>query len=153
MSTLIHSDAWKALVDHVGAMQGVHMRDLFAREPSRFDRFSLEVEDVLVDYSKNRVSVETMALLFALAKQAQVFEWRDRMMTGDRINRTENRAVLHVALRNRSNRPIRVDGQDVMPEVNAVLAKMRKFTDAVRSGEWAHGKAHHRCREHRHRRQ
>jgi glucose-6-phosphate isomerase len=136
MSTLIHSDAWKALADHVGAMQGVHMRDLFAREPSRFDRFSLEVEDVLVDYSKNRVSVETMALLFALAKQAQVFEWRDRMMTGDRINRTENRAVLHVALRNRSNRPIQVDGQDVMPEVNAVLAKMRKFTGAVRSGEW-----------------
>jgi glucose-6-phosphate isomerase len=136
MSTLTESTAWKALSEHVGTMQSVHVRDLFAGDPARFEQFSLQVEDILVDYSKNRVSKETMALLFALAKQAQVFAWRDRMMSGDRINRTENRAVLHVALRNRSNRPIAVDGQDVMPEVNAVLAKMRKFTDAVRSGEW-----------------
>jgi len=77
-----------------------------------------------------------MRLLFELARHARVFEWRDRMMSGDKINGTENRAVLHVALRNRSNRPIRVDGNDVMPEVNAVLAKMRAFTDAVRSGTW-----------------
>jgi glucose-6-phosphate isomerase len=136
MSSLIHSNAWKALVEHVGSMKDVHLRDLFAHDSGRFERFSLEVEDLLVDYSKNRVSAETMGLLFALAKQAQVFSWRDRMMSGDRINRTENRAVLHVALRNRSNRPIAVDGQDVMPEVNAVLAKMRRFTQAVRSGEW-----------------
>ncbi len=136
MSTLTQSTAWKALSEHVRTMQSVHVRDLFAGDPARFEQFSLQVEDILVDYSKNRVSKETMALLFGLAKQAQVFAWRDRMMSGDRINRTENRAVLHVALRNRSNRPIAVDGQDVMPEVNAVLAKMRTFTDAVRSGEW-----------------
>jgi glucose-6-phosphate isomerase len=136
MSTLTESIAWKALAAHAGAMQSVHMRELFARDPERFARFSLEVGDVLVDYSKNRVSAETMALLFDLARQAQVASWRDRMMSGDRINRTEDRAVLHVALRNRSNRPIRVDGQDVMPEVNAVLEKMRKFTNAVRNGEW-----------------
>jgi glucose-6-phosphate isomerase len=136
MSSLIHSIAWKALAEHVGSMKDVHLRDLFAHDSGRFERFSLEVEDLLVDYSKNRVSAETMGLLFALARQAQVFSWRDRMMSGDRINRTENRAVLHVALRNRSNRPITVDGQDVMPEVNAVLGKMRKFTQAVRSGEW-----------------
>jgi glucose-6-phosphate isomerase len=136
MSTLTESIAWKALAAHADAMKSVHMRDLFARDPKRFERFSLEVEDVLVDYSKNRVSAETMALLLDLARQAQVASWRERMMAGDRINRTENRAVLHVALRNRSNRPIHVDGHDVMPEVNAVLAKMRKFTGAVRSGEW-----------------
>jgi glucose-6-phosphate isomerase len=88
-------------------------------------RASLAVEDLLVDYSKNRITTETMPRLFDLARQARVLEWRDRMMTGEKINRTEDRAVLHVALRNRSNRPIRVDGKDVMPEVNAVLAKMR----------------------------
>src|ERR1700689_647745 len=131
MSTLTNSTAWKALTEHVGAMKSMHLRDLFARDPARFERFSIEEGDLLLDYSKNRVSEETMALLFALAKQAQVFSWRDKMMSGERINRTENRAVLHVALRNRSNRPIAVDGQDVMPEVNAVLAKMRKSTDAV----------------------
>jgi glucose-6-phosphate isomerase len=136
MSTLTNSTAWKALTEHVAAMQGAHLRDLFAQDSGRFERFSLEVDDLLLDYSKNRVSADTMALLFALAKQAHVFEWRDKMMSGERINRTENRAVLHVALRNRSNRPIAVDGQDVMPEVNAVLAKMRGFTDSVRSGEW-----------------
>ena len=112
------------------------MRELFADDPKRFERFSLEVDDVLVDYSKNRVTDETMRLLFDLARQARVFEWRDRMFAGEKINGTEDRAVLHVALRNRSNRPIVVDGKDVMPEVNAVLAKMREFTDAVRSGAW-----------------
>jgi glucose-6-phosphate isomerase len=94
------------------------------------------VDDVFVDYSKHRITEETMKLLFDLARQAKVFEWRDRMFSGEKINRTEDRAVLHVALRNRSNRPIVVDGKDVMPEVNAVLAKMRAFTDRVRSGEW-----------------
>jgi glucose-6-phosphate isomerase len=117
-------------------MQAAHLRDLFAANPKRFDQFSLEVEDMLVDFSKNRVTEETMKLLFDLARQARVFEWRDRMLSGDKINRTENRAVLHVALRNRSNRPILVDGVDVMPDVNAVLARMRRFTDAVRSGAW-----------------
>jgi glucose-6-phosphate isomerase len=136
MSALTQSPAWKALVHHHAATSSAHMRELFAADPRRFDRFSLEVEDVLIDYSKHRVTDETMKLLFALARQQQVFEWRDRMFAGDKINRTENRAVLHVALRNRSNRPILVDGKDVMPEVNAVLAKMRAFSDRVRSGAW-----------------
>jgi glucose-6-phosphate isomerase len=141
MSALTQTPAWQALVRHRAACEsrgarGFRMRELFAAEPDRFDRFSLEVEDVLVDYSKNRVTEETMSLLFALARQAKVFEWRDRMMSGEKINRTEDRAVLHVALRNRSNRPIVVDGKDVMPDVNAVLAKMRAFTDSVRSGAW-----------------
>jgi glucose-6-phosphate isomerase len=136
MSALTESPAWRALAAHRDAMQSVHVRDLFAGDPKRFETFSLELGDVFLDYSKNRVTAETMKLLFDLARQAKVFEWRDRMFSGDKINRTEDRAVLHVALRNRSNRPILVDGKDVMPEVNAVLAKMRDFTERVRSGAW-----------------
>jgi glucose-6-phosphate isomerase len=136
MSALTESPAWKALVQHQTTMRDTHLRDLFARDPNRFEAFHLEVEDVLVDFSKQRVTGETMKLLFDLARQQKVAEWRDRMFAGEKINRTEGRAVLHVALRNRSNRPILVDGQDVMPEVNAVLAKMRDFTDRVRSGAW-----------------
>jgi glucose-6-phosphate isomerase len=136
MSALTDSPAWKALTQHHAAMRETHVRDLFARDDHRFEKLSLEVEDVLVDFSKHRVTADTMKLLFDLARQAKVFEWRDRMFSGEKINRTEDRAVLHVALRNRSNRPIVVDGKDVMPEVNAVLAKMRGFTDQVRSGAW-----------------
>jgi len=136
MSALTDSPAWKALSRHHEAMRDVHVRSLFAAEPGRFERFSLEDDGLLVDYSKHRVTDETMRLLFALAEQAKVAEWRDRMFRGEKINRTEDRAVLHVALRNRSNEPILVDGADVMPEVNAVLAKMRGFTGRVRSGAW-----------------
>jgi glucose-6-phosphate isomerase len=136
MTALTQSPAWQALARHRDAMREVQMRDLFATDPGRAEQLSIEVEDMKVDYSKHRVTAETMKLLFDLAGQARVFEWRDRMYAGDRINRTENRSVLHVALRNRSNRPIVVDGADVMPEVNAVLAKMREFTESVRSGAW-----------------
>ena len=136
MSALTESPAWQALAAHHAPSKDVHMRTLFAEDPKRFERFSLAADDVLVDYSKHRVTDETMKLLFALARQANVEEWRDEMFAGEKINGTEDRAVLHVALRNRSNRPILVDGKDVMPEVNAVLAKMRAFTDAVRSGAW-----------------
>jgi glucose-6-phosphate isomerase len=136
MSSLVRSPAWQALARHHEAIKGVQMRDLFAGDPRRFVAFSLEMDALLVDYSKHRATAETMALLFDLARQARVFEWRDKMFAGEKINATEGRAVLHVALRNRSNRPILVDGKDVMPGVNAVLAKMRQFTDAVRSGGW-----------------
>jgi glucose-6-phosphate isomerase len=136
MSALTESPAWRALAAHRDEMTSVHVRDLFAADPKRFGAFSLEVDDILVDFSKNRVTSETLGLLFALARQAGVFDWRDKMFAGEKINRTEDRAVLHVALRNRSNRPILVDGKDVMPEVNDVLAKMREFTDSVRSGAW-----------------
>jgi glucose-6-phosphate isomerase len=136
MTALTQSPPWKALAAHRQSLRGVHVRDLFASDPDRAERFSLEVGDLYVDYSKNRVKDETMKLLFDLARHANVPEWRDRMFAGDAINGTEGRSVLHVALRNRSNRPILVDGKDVMPEVNAVLAKMRKFTDAVRGGSW-----------------
>jgi glucose-6-phosphate isomerase len=136
MSALTDSPAWKALAQHHASTQGTHMRDLFAKDANRFEALHLEVDDILVDFSKHRVTSETVRLLLDLARQAKVTEWRDRMFAGEKINRTEDRAVLHVALRNRSNRPIVVDGKDVMPEVNAVLGKMREFTERVRSGAW-----------------
>jgi glucose-6-phosphate isomerase len=112
------------------------MRDLFSEDSQRFERFSLRFDDILLDYSKNRITEETMRLLLDLAEQAKLQNWIERMFSGEKINITEDRAVLHVALRNRSNRPIAVDGRDVMPEVNAVLQHMREFTEAVRGGSW-----------------
>jgi glucose-6-phosphate isomerase len=136
MSQLVQSPAWKALVQHHETMREVHMRTLFEKDPERFSRFSTSLGDLLVDYSKHRITEQTLKLLLGLAEQAKVGEWRDRMFRGDKINGTEDRAVLHTALRNRGNEPVLVDGADVMPEVNAVLAKMRVFTDALRSGTW-----------------
>lgn len=134
--SLTESPAWRALDHHRRAMDGLHMRDLFAAEPDRFARMSVRLDGLLLDYSKNRATAETMSLLFGLARQQGVEARRDAMFAGEKINRTENRAVLHTALRNRSNRPVMVDGRDVMPDVNGVLAQMRGFTEAVRSGAW-----------------
>jgi glucose-6-phosphate isomerase len=136
MSALTDSTAWKELQKHFEAVAPLHMRKLFADDPKRFDRFSASACDLLLDYSKNRLTEETMRLLFNLARQADVKGWTEKMFSGQRINVTENRAVLHVALRNRSNRAILVDGKDVMPEVNAVLKKMSDFSDRVRTGSW-----------------
>lgn len=136
MSELTKSAAWLKLLDHHRQLRDVHMRDLFAQEPRRFEQFSLRLDDLLVDFSKHRITRETLGLLFALARQQQVEAWRDAMFAGEKINFTEQRAVLHVALRNRASTPIRVDGKDVMPEVNEVLARMRSFTDRLRSGAW-----------------
>ena len=136
MSKLTDSSAWKALQTHYESMASVHMRDLFAEDPNRFDRFSLRFRDILVDFSKNRITDETLALLRDLARQADLGAWTERMFSGEKINTTEDRAVLHVALRNRSNRPIHVDGRDVMEDVNRVLAHMREFTESVRDGSW-----------------
>ena len=136
MSRLTMSKAWKALEAHKEVIVAQHMRDLFAADPRRFDTFSLRFGDMLLDYSKNRITGETMRLLRDLAMQADLPGWIERMFTGSKINTTENRAVLHVALRNRSNRPILVDGADVMPQVNAVLDRMQAFSTAVRRGTW-----------------
>jgi glucose-6-phosphate isomerase len=136
VSNLTESPAWKALVDHQRKMAAVHMRTLFAEDRDRFKKFSLSFGDILFDFSKHRIAPETIELLLALARQADLKGWIDRMFDGTRINSTEQRAVLHVALRNRSNRPILVDGKDVMPGVNAVLAQMRTFTETVRNGQW-----------------
>ncbi|MBK8138821.1 MAG: glucose-6-phosphate isomerase [Chloroflexi bacterium] len=138
-TTLSSSPAWQALTAHHREFAPLHMRDLFAQDPRRFERFSLRLEDdLLFDYSKNRITSQTMALLFDLARQAGLSDRIAAMFSGQKINVTENRAVLHTALRNRSNRPVMVDGVDVMPEVNRVLGKMRGFSEAVRSGAW-HG--------------
>jgi glucose-6-phosphate isomerase len=136
MSALIASPAWKALEAHYKKIEPMHMRDLFEQDPKRFEKFSLTFIDILLDYSKNRVTEKTMSLLLALAEEADVKGWAEKMFAGEKINLTENRAVLHVALRNRSNRPIYVDGKDVMPGVNAVLEQMARFCRAVREGEW-----------------
>ncbi len=128
--------AWLELTEHKEKLEGVHMRELFEEDKGRFDTFSLQLDDVLFDYSKNRVTEETMQKLVALAQAAGVAERRDAMFGGDKINTTEGRAVLHVALRNRADNPILVDGEDVMPGVTKVLGKMRDFSEAVRSGAW-----------------
>jgi glucose-6-phosphate isomerase len=135
-AALATSPAWRALQQHYSQTAHVQMRDLFAADPRRFEKFSLRFQDILLDFSKNRITDETLNLLLALAAQADLPAWIDRMFSGAKINCTEDRAVLHVALRNRSNRPILVDGVDVMPAVNAVLAQMRRFCAAVRGGDW-----------------
>ena len=112
------------------------MRDMFASDPDRFNKFSVEFGGILFDYSKNRINEKTVDLLVALAEQAKVREMAEAMFTGEKINVTERRAVLHTALRNRSNTPVYVDGKDVMPDVNRVLAKMKDFSDRVRDGRW-----------------
>ena len=112
------------------------MRDLFAQDPQRCERFSLRLGDILLDYSKNRITEKTMALLLDLARQAGLQAKIEAMFSGEKYNNTEKRAVLHIALRNRANRPILADGVDVMPAVNRVLVHMREFSQAVRSGAW-----------------
>ncbi|WP_233968843.1 glucose-6-phosphate isomerase [Pectobacterium polaris] len=129
--------AWQALQHHFDAMKDVQIRELFAQDSDRFAHFSATFDDqMLVDYSKNRITVETMEKLHALARETELSAAIQSMFAGEKINRTEDRAVLHVALRNRSNTPILVDGKDVMPEVNAVLAKMKDFSERVIDGEW-----------------
>ena len=133
---LRHLDAWKQLERHRDDMQEVHLRAIFADDPGRFARFSLALDDLLVDYSKQRVTAETMRLLLELAQATGVEALRDRMFAGDPINHTEGRAVLHVALRRQSPGPVMVDGRDVMPDVRAALAHLRIFAGAVRGGVW-----------------
>jgi len=128
--------SWEALVQHFEMMKKVHMKTLFAEDPERFKKFSIRFNEMLVDYSKNIITDETLVLLIGLADEVGLKDAIEKMFTGDRINETENRAVLHTALRNRENRPIYVGGKDVMPEVNGVLKKMAEFSDKVMSGKW-----------------
>jgi glucose-6-phosphate isomerase len=131
------TNAWKALEAHFAANKDRQLSDLFAADPARFDKFSTTYKDnILVDYSKNLITEETLDLLIDLAHDVDLRSAIDAMFNGEKINQTEGRAVLHTALRNRSNRPVMVDGKDVMPEVNAVLAKIKTFCESVISGEW-----------------
>ena len=128
--------AWQALQQHYDTMKSQTMRTLFADDPDRFQKFSLHFESTLVDFSKNRITEETLTLLRRLAADTQVKEAIEAMFDGEKINQTEDRSVLHIALRNRSNTPINVDGQDVMPEVNEVLDRMKTFSEQIISGDW-----------------
>ncbi len=131
------TEAWKALQQHFEQMKNVHLRDLFEQDKERFTAFSATFDQqILVDYSKNRITAETLAKLQALAQETDLASAIRSMLSGEKINRTEDRAVLHIALRNRSNTPIMVDGEDVMPQVNAVLAKMKSFSERIIGGEW-----------------
>ena len=136
MNSIDQINTWKALKKHHQEIADLHMRQLFDEDPQRFERFSLRLGEILFDFSKNRVIKETLTLLCDLARQAELAGWIEAMFAGEKINLTEDRAVLHIALRNRSNRSINVDGQDVMPKVNRVLEKMRAFSELVRGGEW-----------------
>jgi glucose-6-phosphate isomerase len=132
----ITTKSWQILGRHYVKMKKVHMKTLFAENPQRFEKFSSRFNDMLIDYSKNRITEETLKLLIALAEDCDLKGAIENMFSGEKINETENRAVLHIALRNRSNTPIRVDGKDVMPEVNSVLKKMKDFSDRLNSGDW-----------------
>lgn len=132
----IETPAWQRLEIHFLTMQAMHMRELFHDDPDRFEKFSIQFGDMLVDYSKNIITEETMRLLFGLAQETELKPAIASMFGGVAINQTEGRAVLHTALRNRANTPILVDGKDVMPEINKVLDQMKSFSNRLISGEW-----------------
>ncbi|MFS8617947.1 MAG: glucose-6-phosphate isomerase [Solitalea sp.] len=128
--------SWNLLKEHASKLNGIHMRELFQADPDRFDRYSIRFEDFLFDYSKNRITDETLKLLCRLAEECELRQGIDAMFRGDAINETENRSVLHTALRNFSGQPVFVNGKDVMPEVKGVLSKMESFCHKIHSGEW-----------------
>ncbi len=136
INSLETSKPWAALRIHHEGIAGTHLRELFAADDTRFERYSLEACDLFLDYSKQRINDQTQSLLLDLAESVHLADAIERTFSGERVNNTEHRAVLHTALRNRSKDPVSVDGRDVMPEVNGVLQRMRRFSTAVREGEW-----------------
>jgi len=130
------TSAWQKLLNHFDAVKTMHMRDMFKEDSERFSRFSLKFEDILIDYSKNLLNNETMNLLTQLAKEVKLGNAIESMFSGDKINETENRAVLHTALRNRSNASVVIDGKDVIPEINAELTHMKKFSNQLSTNQW-----------------
>ena len=130
------TNAWHKLSIMFMHLQAAHLRDLFHEDPQRFEKFSLQFEDILVDYSKNLITEEVMTALLELAREMELPAAINAMFEGAPINQTEHRAVLHTALRNRSNAPVFVDGVNVMPDVDAVLAQMKTFSDQLQSGAW-----------------
>jgi glucose-6-phosphate isomerase len=132
----VDTSAWKALSSHQPEMAGTHLRELFAKDANRFENFSLQMNDLLFDYSKNLISHQTMQLLMDLAKECKLHDAIGAMFNGEKINRNEDRAVLHTALRNFSGKPVMVDGKDVMPDVQRVQQQMKEFSQKLHSGEW-----------------
>lgn len=136
MPSLQQSPAWQALQQHFQQVKDLHMRNLFAEDPQRFEKLSLHFGDILVDFSKNRITQESISLLCNLARDRQLEDWREKMFSGGKINHTEGRAVLHTALRSRSDSPVNLDGEDIMPKVRAMRSRMREIAHAIRSREW-----------------
>ncbi len=136
MSRLKQTQAWLALEQHYQENKHLHMRDLFDRDPERFKQFSLHLNDILFDYSKHRITDETMELLLKLAHQAELPDWIERLFSGDKINHTENRAVLHTALRDQGDEPIMLDGEDVAPGIKAAREQVKTLARKIRSREW-----------------
>ena len=136
MSQINQSLIWQSLNQHKKDIESISLREMFKSDPNRFNQFHIQFNDLLLDYSKHRISKETISLLIKLAKEADVEGWRNRMFRGEKINSTEHRTVLHTALRNQNTSPIISDGEDVMPKVKNVLKKMRRFSEEVRSGLW-----------------
>lgn len=134
--TITHSAIWSKLKNHYQDIQSIQLRDLFAQDKQRFEKFSLESCGLLLDYSKNRLNNTTLELLLQFADEVKLKSWIDRMFQGDLINESEKRAALHIALRNQSNTPILVEDEDVMPSVNAVLSKIQLFVDKIHAGKW-----------------
>ncbi len=130
------TEEWKKLEEHYRKINHVHMKDLFQKDPERFNKFSARFNDILVDYSKNRITEQTLELLTGLADKVNLQDAIKKMFTGDCINETEKREVLHTALRNRDNKPVFVDNKDIMPDVNSVLERMKDFSLKVASGQW-----------------
>lgn len=136
MGQIEKTSAWHSLNEHFFEVKNLHMRDFFSGDKKRFGKFSLELDDLLFDYSKNRITEKTMTLLFDLARASDLSMMIEAMFAGEKINTTEHRSVLHIALRNRSEKPIFIDGQDIMADVRRVLNQMRVFTESVRCGDW-----------------
>jgi glucose-6-phosphate isomerase len=137
MKALTELDEWQLLAQHFTEMKSVHLKHLFDTDPDRFQRFSYEFEkDMLFDFSKNLISLKTQSLLLSLAQKRQLQDKIQMMFAGEKINWTEGRSVLHVALRNRSKTPVIVEGKDIMPEINRVLSQMEHFSNDIRSGKW-----------------
>ena len=136
------TSSWKKLQNEYNTIADQHMKSMFTADTARFDQFHIRWNDFLVDYSKNRMVSSTINHLLSLAKECKLDEAIKSMFSGEKINQTENRSVLHIALRNRSNAPILVNGRDVMPDVNAVLDQMKKFTSRLQNGEWTGYQGH-----------
>ena len=136
MSRLTRTDAWSQLKEHYVNIKDVHMRDLFDADQNRFEKFSLRINDILYDYSKNRITDETVSLLLKLAEERELPDWIGRLFSGDKINNTENRAALHTALRSRGNGPIMIDGADVSDEIDNERKKVKMLAEEIRTRRW-----------------
>ncbi len=136
MSELTQSKIWQALKQHYDEIGPVHMREMFERDENRFENFSLQLNDILYDYSKNRINSETVTLLLQLAREAQLPDWIEKMFRGEPVNHTENRAVLHTALRARGDEPLRIDGVDIIPEIKQERQRVKELAEKIRSRQW-----------------